>query len=66
MRHIIKSVSRAAAPTYCFDTDSAIERVIRDPIAALLGRRLPSVVQESGSCDPYNRVGRLARRRYTR
>ncbi len=48
------------APVYSFDTDSTLERVIRDPLSVLLGRSSLSVQIEAGSNDPYNRVGRFA------
>ena len=50
------------APVYDFDTDSTLERVIRDPMAVLLGRSSLSLQSEAGSTDPYNRTGNLANR----
>ena len=49
------------APTYSFDTDSSIERVIRDPLSVLLGRSSLSIQADPIYTDPYNRVGRWAR-----
>jgi hypothetical protein len=50
------------APVYEFDTDSTLERVLRDPMAVLLGRSSLSLQGEASGTDPYNRTGRLANR----
>ena len=63
MRYFAKHTSRTAAPVYCFDTDVSIGRVLRDPLAVLLGRSSLSVASEPRGYDPYNRIGRLMRSR---
>jgi len=55
-KRIVKSSN---VPVYDFDTDATLERVIRDPMAVLLGRCTLSVQGESTGADPYNRHGRL-------
>jgi hypothetical protein len=55
-----RSYKSSNVPVYDFDTDSTFERVIRDPMAVLLGRSSLSIQREAGSTDPYNRVGRFA------
>lgn len=61
-----RTTQRATVPVYDFDTDAILERVIRDPLAVLLGRSTLSVQGEVVGADPYNHPGRLfhaARRR---
>jgi hypothetical protein len=55
-----KRVCKSSNTTvYDFDSDATAERVIRDPMAVLLGRSSLSLQGENGSTDPYNRVGRF-------
>jgi hypothetical protein len=57
----VKRANRSSnVPVYDFDTDATLERVIRDPMAVLLGRSSLSLQREAASTDPYNRVGRWA------
>jgi hypothetical protein len=57
-----KSVRSSHLPAYTFDSDS--ERVIRDPMAVLLGRSSLTTRSEPMGVDPYNCVGhRLTARR---
>ena len=58
-----RSLRSSSAPVYTFDTDVSFERVIRDPMAVLLGRSTLTVQREAPNTDPYNRVGRLVRAR---
>ncbi len=65
MRHpdCKRTLKSCGTPTYTFDTDATLERVIRDPMTVLLGRSTLSIEREVAHTDPYNRVGRLARAR---
>ncbi len=56
-----RSLRSSSVPVYTFDTDVSFERVIRDPMAVLLGRSMLAVQREASNTDPYNRVGRLVR-----
>jgi hypothetical protein len=58
-----RTLKSCSTPIYTFDTDASLERVIRDPMAVLLGRSTLSVQREAAHTDPYNRVGRWARAR---
>jgi hypothetical protein len=58
-----RSCRSSSVPVYTFDTDVDIERVIRDPMAVLLGRASRSPQRDATNTDPYNRVGRWARAR---
>ena len=68
MRHpnAKRALQSTATPIYCYETDLSFSRVIRDPMAALLGRSTLSVQQDADSTDPYNRIGRFMRGRWSR
>jgi len=57
-----RSLHLSNSPIYTFDTDESFSRVLRDPMAVLLGRSSLSL-QLTPHTDPYNRVGRFARTR---
>jgi len=58
-----RSLHLSNTPIYTFDTDESFGRVLRDPMAVLLGRSSLSLQLDSTHTDPYNRVGRFARTR---
>jgi len=61
MRNLNKRSVRTGAPIYCYETDMDFERVIRDPMAVLLGRSTLCVQRDAQQTDPYNRVGKWVR-----
>lgn len=58
-----RSSHSSSTPIYTFDTDESLSRVIRDPMAVLLGRSSLRLQSDAGNTDPYNRVGRALRSR---
>lgn len=56
-----RSYKSSNVPVYDFDTDTTLERVIRDPMAVLLGRSSLGIQRETTGSDPYNRIGRFAK-----